>query len=153
MPGWAKALIIVAILIVLLVLGVVGGGVFLWMRNKDALMARAKEVVAEGTEFGKGSDNQGCLDETVRRYKEDPGLSSAISTSIFVRTCLQASRPTPGFCADVPKVNEFMKTAQWRVAQCEKVNLARDHYCQQLFQPVQEYCDRRARSSDNTNSP
>ena len=48
MPGWLKALLIVAIIAVLLIIGVVGAGVFWWMRNKDALMARTKEVVAEG---------------------------------------------------------------------------------------------------------
>ena len=63
MPGWLKALLIVAIISVLLIIGVVGAGVFWWMKNKDALMARAKEVVAEGKDFGGHSDNQGCVDE------------------------------------------------------------------------------------------
>ena len=152
MPGWLKALLIIVIVIVLLVVGVVGAGVFWWMRNKDALMARAKEVVAEGKDFGSHSDNQGCLDESVSRYKKEPGLSSAISTSIFMRTCLDASRPTPGFCESVPGKTEFMKTAQWRRDQCARVDLAKDSYCQQLFQPVQEYCEKGPRRSVDSNS-
>ena len=142
MPGWLKALLIVAILAVLLVVGVIVGGVVWWSRNKDALLGRAKEVVAEGKEFGRNSDNQGCVDESVSRYKKEPGFGSAISTSIFMRTCLDASRPTPRFCNDVPKKNEFMKSAEWRGSQCRRIDLSSDSYCQQMFQPVQEFCER-----------
>lgn len=148
MPGWLKALLIVGVVIVLLVVGVVGAGVFWWTRNKDAFMAR----VAEGKDFGSHSDNQGCVDESVSRYKKEPGLSSAISTSIFMRTCLDASRPTPGFCESVPGKTEFMKTAQWRRDQCARIDLAKDSYCQQLFQPVQEYCEKGPRRSVDSNS-
>jgi len=141
MPGWLKALLIVAIFVVVLIVGVVGAGVFWWMRNKDALMARAKEVVTEAKDFGRNTDNQGCVDESISRYKKEPGFSSAISNSIFMRTCLDASKPTPGFCNDVPKKTEFMKAAEWRRDQCRRIDLSKDDYCQQLFQPVQEYCE------------
>jgi len=142
MPGWLKALLIVAIIVVVLIVGVVGAGVFWWMRNKDALMARAKEVATEGKDFGGHSDNQGCVDESISRYKKEPGFASAISTSIFVRTCLDASSPTPGFCDNVPGPTEFMKSSEWKVDQCRRADLARDNYCQQLFQPVQEFCQK-----------
>ena len=155
MPGWLKALLAVAIIVVLLVAGVVVGGVVWWSRNKDKLMGRAKEVMTEGREFGRSTDNQGCVDESVSRYKKNPGFSSVISTSLFTRACLDASRPTPGFCSDVPKPTEFVKSGQWRVEQCRRVELSSDSYCQQLFQPVQEFCERGARKSSqdgNTNS-
>ena len=153
MPGWVKALLIVVIVIVLLVVGVIGAGVYWWMRNKDALLARAKEVATEGRDFGRNTDNQGCVDESISRYKKEPGLSSAISASIFIRMCLDASRPTPAFCTDVPKPTEFVKSGQWRVTQCSLVGLSSDSYCQQLFQPVQEFCQRRTiKSSDNDNA-
>ena len=155
MPGWLKALLIVAVVIVLLVLGVIGAGVYWWMKNKDALLSRAKAVATEGRDFGRNSDNQACVDESVSRYKKEPGISSAISTSIFMRMCLDSSRPTPGFCTDVPKATEFIKSGQWRVDQCRKIDLASDNYCQQLFQPVQEFCERgpRRRSyGDNANN-
>jgi hypothetical protein len=155
MPGWLKALIIVAVLGVLLVVGVVAAGAFWWMRNKDALMNRAKEVVAEGRDFGRNTDNQGCVDESVSRYKKEPGFGTAFSSSIFMRTCLDSSRPTAGFCDNVPKTTEFMKMAEWRRDQCKRVSLSGDSYCQQLFQPVQEFCDKGARKTsvdENSNS-
>jgi hypothetical protein len=147
MPGWLKALIAVAIIVVLLVVGVIVGGVVWWSRNKDKLIARGKEVVTEGRDFGRNTDNQGCVDETVSRYKKDPGFTTVISNSIFTRACLDASRSTPNFCADVPKATEFIKSGEWRKAQCSRVDLSKDSYCQQLFQPVQEFCEKGPRKS------
>ncbi|MFN2578255.1 MAG: hypothetical protein ABR607_11250 [Pyrinomonadaceae bacterium] len=143
MPGWLKVLLIVLIVIVLLVIGVVGAGVFYVMKNKDAWMARAKEVATEGKNFGRGTDNQGCVDEAIARYKKDPGLTSVVSNSVFVRPCLEASRPTSGFCDDVPKQTEFVKTAHWRLDQCRRVGLGSDSNCQNLFTPVQQFCDQK----------
>src|SRR6266478_8598275 len=153
MPGWLKALLAVAIIAVLLVVGVIVGGVVWWSRNKNKLMGRAKEVMTEGREFGRSSDNQGCVDETMARYKKEPGFASGISASIFSRACLDASRPTPGFCANVPKPTEFIKSGQWRVEQCRRVDLSKDSYCQQMFQPVQVFCQREAsKTSSDSNS-
>src|SRR5688572_26680592 len=142
MPGWAKALIIVAVLLVLLVLGAIAGGIFWWSRNKDTLIARGKAVVTEGQDAGRKSDNQECVNQSISRYKREPGFTSSLETSIFMQSCLQASRPTPGFCDDVPKQTEFMKTAEWRLDQCRRVELSSDNYCQQLFTPVQRFCER-----------
>ena len=142
MPRWLKILLIVALVVVVLVLGVVGTGVVWWMKNKDALMARAKEVVAEGKEFGGRNDQQACVDETIRRYKKEPGFGSAMSNNFFLRGCLDASKPTDGFCDSVPKATEFMKSAEWQLEQCRRVDLAKDSYCRQLFQPVQQFCEK-----------
>ena len=155
MPGWLKVLLIVAVVIVVLVLGCIGAGVYYVSRNKDAWLAKVKAVASEGRDFGRSSDNQGCVDESISRYKKEPGFGSAISNSIFMQSCLDASRPTPNFCTDVPKATEFMKSAQWRVDQCRKTDLSSDSYCQQLFQPVQQFCERGPRRrtyGDNTNS-
>jgi hypothetical protein len=155
MPGWLKALLAVALIIVVLVVGAVIAGVVWWSRNKNALMGRAKEVMTEGRDFGRNTDNQGCVDESVSKYKKDPGIGSVISNSIFTRACLESSRPTPGFCDDVPKQIEFVKTAQWRIEQCRKVDLSKDSNCQNLFTPVQQFCDQRAsksREGSNSNS-
>ena len=155
MPGWLKALLIVAVVIVVLVLGCIGAAVYYVSRNKDAWIAKGKAVASEGRDFGRGSDNQGCVDESISRYKKEPGFGSAISNSIFMQSCLDSSRPTPNFCTEVPKATEFMKSAQWRVDQCRKIDLSSDSYCQQLFQPVQQFCEKGPRKSSenkNTNS-
>jgi hypothetical protein len=152
MPGWLKALFAVAIIVVLLVGAVVVGGVIWISRNKDRLKDRAREVMTEGRDFGRNADNKGCMDESVSRYKKEPGFSSAISASIFTRACLDASRPTPGFCDDVPQPTEFMKSSQWTREQCRRVDLSTDTYCQQVFQPVQAFCAKGPRQSTNSNT-
>ena len=155
MPGWLKALLIVLLIIIVLVVGAVVAGVYWVSRNKDAWLAKAKEVATEGRDFGRNADDRGCVDESISRYKKEPGFSSSIATSIFMQTCLQNSRRTPGFCDEVPKETEFMRSARWRVDQCQRVDLSRDSYCQQLFSPVQKFCEGRMRSGseDNSNSP
>ncbi len=145
MPGWLKILLIVALIIILLVIGAVIAGAVWWSRNKEALIGRAKEVVTEGRDFGRNSNNQGCVDESITRYKTEKSFSNAISTSIFMRSCLDASDPTPGFCDDVPGETEFIKSGKWRVEQCRHYELLGDSYCQNLFQPVQQFCAQRGR--------
>jgi hypothetical protein len=147
MPRWLKILLTIAIVVALLIVGVVGAGVIWWMKNKDAYMARAREVVAEGKEFGGRHDNQACVDETVSRYKKEPGFGSAMSNNFFLRSCLDASKPTEKFCESVPRTTEFIRSAEWQVDQCRRVDLAKDNYCRQLFQPVQKFCEKGPRTT------
>ena len=144
MPGWAKGLLIVLAAIIVLVVAAVVIGVVYVARNKDAWLARGKEVMTEGRDYGLKSDNQGCVDQSVSRYKKERGVGSAISTSLFMRACLQSSKPTPGFCNDVPRQTEFIKSAEWRLSQCRHFDLSSDSNCNNLFTPVQQFCEERA---------
>jgi len=141
MPGWLKILLIVLLVIVLLVVGLIAAGGIWFYRNKDALKAKLDTVTTEAREFGEKTDNQGCVDETISRYKADRGFTSAMSNAIFVRVCLDKSRATEGFCDDVPKQSEFRRTGTWRKEQCQRVGLDGDTYCETLFTPVQQFCD------------
>ena len=141
MPGWAKALIIIAVLVVLLVVGVIVAGVYWWVHNKDALITRGKAQVTEGRDFGLTTDNQGCVDQSLLRYKADPGFAGAIAANLFMQSCLESSKQTQGFCNEVPREIEFVKSSEWRLAQCKHIDLSADQYCQQLFAPVQRFCE------------
>lgn len=142
MPGWLKVLLIILLVGILLVVGVIAAGGIWFYRNKDALKAKLDTITTEAGDFGKNTDNQGCVNETISRYKTEPGITSAMSNAIFVRMCLDNSRPTPGFCESVPKQREFMKTAQWRKEQCQRAGLERDSYCESLFTPIQQFCEK-----------
>lgn len=144
MPGWLKVLLIILLVGILLVVGVIAAAGFWFYRNKDALVAKTKAIAEEGRTFGENTDNQGCVDETISRYKAEPGFTSAISNSIFLRICLDKSRATPGFCEDVPTQREFMRTAQWRKEQCQRAGLEGDTHCQNLFTPIQQFCEDKA---------
>jgi|SRR5262245_13867273 len=152
MPDWVKALIIVAIIVVGLVAGLENRR-RRRMRNQAISASRAKEVVAEGKEFGRNHDNQACVDEAISRYKKYPGLNSANSNDFFLPSCLDASKPTAGFCDTVPK--EFIGSLEWQLDQCRRVGLSGEIYCRQLFQPVQQFCEsgaRKATPGKNANS-
>lgn len=152
MPSWAKALLAIAVVVVLLVVGAVAVGLFYVVRNKDVWLARGKAIAEEGNNFGRGTDNQGCVDESLVRYKKEPGFTGVLSNTIFMNTCLIASRPTPGFCDEVPRQMEFMKSAEWKLKQCRLAGLQSDKNCQNLFTPVQQFCEERFRRSQNSNS-
>ena len=142
MPGWLKVLLIILLIGILLVVGVIAAAGFWFYRNKDALQSKINDITTEARDFGKNTDNQGCVNETISRYKTGPGITSAMSNAIFVRICLDNSRATAGFCEGVPKQREFMKTAQWRKEQCQSAGLERDSYCESLFTPVQQFCEK-----------
>lgn len=156
MPTWAKILIIVGLVIVLGVIAVIAGGAYWLSRNKDTLIARGKAEVTEGRDLGRTTDNQGCVDQSILRYKKEPGFTTLIASTLYMRSCLDVSRATPGFCDEVPRQNEFTRSAHWRVAQCTKVNLTGDNYCQQLFAPIQDFCAKgpmREDNDENANTP
>ena len=144
----AKVILIIGISLILLVAGVVGVGIYWWTQHGQKAIEAGGNAMKEGTEAGKKTDNQGCVDEALTRYKNDKGFGGAISTSLFVRSCLEESRPTPGFCDDVPRATEFMKSAQWQRQKCKDAGIS-DQYCQQIFSQVQQYCEQaRLRKKD-----
>jgi hypothetical protein len=145
MPTWLKVLLIILVVGVLLVVGVIAAGGIWFYRNKDTIVAKTKAIAEDAQKFGETTDNQGCVNETISRYKADPGFTSAMSNAIFIRLCLNESRDTAGFCDEVPKQREFMKTAQWRKDQCRGVGLESDNYCQHLFTPIQQFCEEKAK--------
>src|SRR5205814_9065492 len=117
-------------------------------RNKDAWIARGTEVMTEGRNFGRKTDNQGCVDESISRYKKEPGLTATISNGLFMRGCLDSSRPTRGFCDDVPRQTEFMKTVQWRISQGRRFDVDKETSCQNRVARVPQLCEAKTQKSD-----
>ncbi len=93
MPGWLKALLIVVVVIIVLVVGVVIAGVYWISRNKDAWIAKGKEVMTEGRDAGRKTDNQGCVDESISRYKKDPALPARFRTASSCADVWRAAVP------------------------------------------------------------
>jgi hypothetical protein len=141
MTGFTKGIIISLVLLVIIMAAGVAAGIYWLSTHGGQFLEKSKQSMLEGEQFGKATDNQGCLAESIVRHKQTPGFSSALSTQLFLQGCLQASRATPGFCDDVPKRLEFVKSAQWQQQQCARNNL-RDTYCPQLFSQVETFCER-----------
>jgi len=45
-----------------------------------------------------------------------------------------------------------MNHSKWRIEQCRKVDLSKDSNCQNLFTPIQQFCEERARKSRETSN-
>lgn len=147
MTTTSKVLIVIGACVLLGAFVLVAAGIFWWTHHGRELMESGANSVQEGEKFGRMNDNQGCLDEALSRYRLHTGIGGSISTSLFLKTCLDNSRPTPGFCDGVPKPPDFIRGAQWESMKCEEAGL-RDQGCPQLFAQVQQYCQR-ARTKGN----
>jgi len=141
MPTWLKVLLIIGGLIVLLIIVTVVATVVVVKRYGPEIVEAVQKTGNEGEEYGRRTDNEGCVNETVARHSHAEGIGDMIKNTIFLRTCLEASRPTPGFCDGVPHQFEFMKSAQWQLQQCKRYGLPPEKQCGQLFQQVQQFCE------------
>ena len=153
MPTWLKiVLVIVGLFVVLAIVSVIG---LFYVAKKygPGLMEAGKHSMDEGKEYGRRTDNEGCVNESAARHAHASGISDMISNGIFMRACLDASRPTPGFCDDVPARFEFMKSARWQLDQCKHYGLSTESQCGQLFQQVQQFCEERGRKSTQSGPP
>jgi hypothetical protein len=134
-----KAVIIISLCMLVLGVGVVGAGIYWWAKHGRRVVEAGAKTLEEAEAAGKQTDDQGCLDQALERYRKDQGFGGAISSGIFLQTCLKESRPTPGFCDDVPRPNELIKTTSWQIKKCKEAGLE-DQYCRQIFAQVQQYC-------------
>lgn len=152
MPTWMKALLIAGVLLLLLFVGAVVAAFFVARTYGPGLVEAGKRGAAEGQEYGRLTDNDGCVNEAAARQARAEGFGDMLKNTIFLAPCLEASRPTPGFCDDVPRPLEFMKSVTWQQQQCKRYGLSPEKQCGQLFQQVQSFCEmRRAGHESNAN--
>jgi hypothetical protein len=137
--GGKIALGIVGGILALLIIVGGAGAYFVYRYGREAVEA-GKKHLAEGEEFGLKTDNAGCLREALARQKQDGSLTATISNKLFLSSCLLSSRPTPGFCDNVPPPGEIIKSAQWTLSKCTEAGL-QGHNCNTLFQTVQKHCE------------
>lgn len=147
MTGFAKGMIVTGVVLVLLIVVVIGAGVYWVSLQTGPLFAKSTEAMEEGRRFGASTDNAGCVSETLARYQKEPGFTGAVTGQVFMGGCLRVSLPTEGFCDGVPGPTEFMRVAEWRREQCAQAGLGKDAYCQQIFTPVQSYCERQRKAA------
>ena len=121
-------------------------GVVWFNANKDELAtdfkAKVEEIHAEASTFAQATDQQGCLDEAVRRASACGGFSPMCEAhaGIFGRICLDEARPTAGLCNGVPKPDAIMDTVTWAAEVCTKYEGVPMDRCQRIYQPLQKFC-------------
>ena len=153
MPTWMKVLLALGVLLVVLFVGGAVALYFLARAYGPGLLEAGKQTYGEGVEYGRRTDNEGCLNEAVARQARADGFGGMIKNNVFMRACLEASRPTPGFCDTVPRQTEFMKAIAWQQQQCARYGLPPEKQCGQLFSQVQQFCELRRRRGENADAP
>ena len=152
MPTWMKVLLVVGVLLVVLIVGALVAGYFVVRRYGPGLVEAGQQTYNEGVEYGRRTDNEGCLNEAAARQTRVEGFTDMVRNGIFMQTCLEASRPTPGFCDGVPRQMEIMKSVGWQQQQCKRFGLKPEQQCGQLFQGVQRFCEKLGTPGGNANA-
>lgn len=117
-------------LVVLFIAAILAGS--LWFkRNQDTFAGSTQE----GVRFGLVRDEQACLQEAQRRAAEATTLAGQVGVGQFMRGCLEYSKPTEGFCDDVPPPTSIGRTAAWQSQRCGD-----NVHCRTVIQVVQTYC-------------
>lgn len=142
----AKIIITLVLSFIVLAASTIGFGLYWWSYHSHELIEAGEKQIDQGQEFGKKGDEQGCLDEAITRYKASPGFTGSISTSLFLSSCLEESRPTPDFCDQVPGQSEILNSVRWQREQAKKAGID-DQYGRQLFSQVQVHCDQQKAKS------
>src|SRR5262245_30809916 len=89
-------------------------GIFALNYFEKKLGEGMQKYETEGREFGRKTDQQGCMTEGMRRSASIGvlDLSGAVVLSTWTDACLKASRETPNFCDGVPGFWS-MKETEW----------------------------------------
>ena len=115
---------------VLFVLAIAAGSMW-FKRNQDAFAGSTQE----GVRFGLVRDEQACLQESQRRAAEATTIAAQVGVGQFMRGCLEYSKPTQGFCDNVPPPTAIGRTAAWQSQRCGD-----NVHCRTVIQVVQTYC-------------
>lgn len=123
-----------------LLLGI--GACSYWLRGTLDDVAQEKPAAeSAGLEFGKGTDEYGCVKEAAARINQAQSIKGAALTGAFLEACLKTSAATPGFCDDVPKWDDRFKSGAWAVSVCDQFGQD-SRYCRKVMELIPRYCDR-----------
>jgi hypothetical protein len=119
-----------------------GGGYYLFTQFGGRMKDEAKIVRADVEAFAPTTDNAGCVAEVPNRYAEGSEVTSMLKQTMFLSGCLRLSKPTPGFCDDVPAARDVLDSQKWQKEQCaqeKRTNLR----CPLVASAIQQHCSRR----------
>lgn len=136
-------LIILGILAFLSITCVVGLG-FLGYFFVDH--AGVEKSEAEGSEFGKTTDNFGCQTKAISLAKPLNALdiTQSLKTRYFFDKCLETSRPNTDFCKNVPSEwSEIINDHKWKEDECRKLGFNQTINCRTVLKARTEFCEKK----------
>jgi len=112
-------------------------GFIFYIYSDKEYLAQHDAVTLEGKEFGKTTDQNGCIKRGLSWLGEvkNPSLKQVTLNGRFVNECLRSSKPSPNFCNGVPN----MLDREWKKEQCSLVGRD-DLTCDVVFDEKKSYC-------------
>jgi hypothetical protein len=133
----------------LLLIGVVVIGLaFAWLYTKVS-DPRFTATIEQAREFGRTTDNHGCINEALRRAEKletaSPNSMEFWAESSWASNCLDTSQPTQGFCDGVPTMTEefanALKENVYEEQMCKKTPFGQYNvHCKSVYSAKQKHC-------------
>ena len=132
---------------VLLVIGlIVVIGAFIAMRTYGPQILEATtRADAAGREFGKTTDQQGCMTEAIQRSRSSSpmDIGAGMELSLFTDACLKVSRESTNFCESVPSMFS-LDANDWSAAECTKAGADPEKTaCAHVMKRKHQFCNKR----------
>lgn len=129
--GSLAALVLLGCLAAAAVAGIIGYEFY--KIGGPEMVKNLRNANAEGAEFGKTTDKNGCMKKGFTLDTSSKGVD--LTAEEFVRGCLNSSSPTPNFCDGVTSVldRDYFKV------ECKKVGHETDA-CEESFLAKRNYC-------------
>ena len=134
-------LIYAALVGVLLLLLCIGACSYLIREMQGDIEAERPAIESAGKDFGVGTDEYGCVKETVARIGKDQSMKGAALANAFLTACLTTCVATQGFCDGVPKWQDRFESKSWSQAICNDFGQG-NIYCAKVIEQIPQYCDR-----------
>jgi len=146
MKPLAKGLLIGCGSIVLLgIVAVVAIGLYINSHGEE-WMAAGKAAQEAGAKAGASLTDVQCVDGALSNYAKDRGMTGAVAARVWMAGCFGTARATPDLCVGVPAESEIIRSATWRIEQCDAhaAGLGGDSTCANILAEVQKQCGERA---------
>jgi hypothetical protein len=133
-----RALLVLFGCAVLAVVMLVLVGWWWWTQNGESFSKETMGGMQQGIAFGKGADNDACLQEGYARLRRDPD-AEGMGHLMFMTGCLQISRPSRNFCSDAPSRWNQFAASRWTAARCAAEQLETP-ICTGMLSAVVNFC-------------
>jgi hypothetical protein len=133
--GVVITILLLIVSAIVLVVGGFFGLVFIVDQGYKKSNQRIEQAKADGREFGKTTDQNGCMEKGFLRDAKAKG-ESFYSGVGFVEECLKSSEPISDFCDGVP----FDASVTWNNEQCKKIGHSTES-CFRAFVAKRGFCN------------
>ncbi len=96
------------------------------------------DAVVDGPEFGKTTDQNGCMQQGFARLKgiAKPSIAQVTANHAFMSGCFGTASKTSDFCKDVPSIPYF----DWIDTECQKLG-KNDEACRSSMDEKHGFCN------------